>query len=459
MWRSITGIPILNLSIGPKLKTLLKSEFNLKHYKYCSAGIMTVVLLSLLTGCGGGSSSSNDSTSDASPGLDIAPDAFLHGAWLQECPEGTAGTDENACESDPWTLILGEAVLEGPGTMVSHGAACGGDDTWGTFSFTDDQLELFNCNSDYQNNGTPGETGTGQVFTASFEPTTEVLTLDNGTESYQLKSLTLESNALVAQRLIVTDEIDCDGSRIDYHEISSADTLQWASTLSYQEGKLFMDEFFDNEVDTYVSGWGFYEADDRGAQSAEYPAEAGIALFDFRIVHAADLTPISAVGHELHCDGAIGDSNYKGWEIDFERDITYRRYWNNSSVDVTGEAFSSIDISDQTGVASEVLVTAYVTSTGAGMLKLVLTSPDGTSVILADGQNGDGSISSYYYTSFVDYGVADVTSTELTTFENLLTPEEPLSVLVGDSLNGQWKLTVFDVGSGATINYFGLSVR
>ena len=42
----------------------------------------------------------------------------IQGAWSQICRAGSEGLDELACESDPWSLGLGESFLGGPGTMV-----------------------------------------------------------------------------------------------------------------------------------------------------------------------------------------------------------------------------------------------------------------------------------------------------------------------------------------------------
>jgi subtilisin-like proprotein convertase family protein len=169
---------------------------------------------------------------------------------------------------------------------------------------------------------------------------------------------------------------------------------------------------------------------------------------------------LSAVGHEVNCAGEVGDADYKGWEIDFEREVAFRRYWNDALVDITDEGVSAITISDLSGTVVELVVTVEASSTeGAGSIVLELIAPSGNSIVLSDRRDGDGGANDFYYTSFSDSGVASVTDTEVIDFQTLLIPEESLSELDGESINGEWQLKLTGSGGSSAIDYFGLSVR
>jgi subtilisin-like proprotein convertase family protein len=219
-----------------------------------------------------------------------------------------------------------------------------------------------------------------------------------------------------------------------------------------------MDEFFSYTQLTGRSGWSFYDADDRGAQTGQFPASPLSSLFEFRVIHAPDLSPVSAVGHEIICNEDI--ANAKGWEYDFIRNVIYRRFWQREEVEVEGEASSTITVSELSGEVQEVLVTVWAENTDdAANLEISLTSPSGTTVVLAKGQNGDGTIECYQYTRFADHAEKSVTDSSLTHFEDLLKPENALSKFVGESKNGVWTLTVKETDGDSGINYFGLSIH
>ncbi len=95
----------------------------------------------------------------------------------------------------------------------------------------------------------------------------------------------------------------------------------------------------------------------------------------------------------------------------------------------------------QTGTVASVKVKVGITHTYQGDLKVTLTAPDGTSVIL---HNLTG-------------GSADNLNTE---YPDLTAPAQPLSAFTGKSISGAWKLKVVDLASldTGTLNSWTLSL-
>lgn len=96
---------------------------------------------------------------------------------------------------------------------------------------------------------------------------------------------------------------------------------------------------------------------------------------------------------------------------------------------------------NQAAIVNSIVVSVNITHTFVGDLTLTLTSPAGTSVVLADGLGGGGD--NYTNTVFddsagtpIDAGAAPFTGT--------FQPENPLSAFMGEASGGIWTLNVSD---------------
>ncbi len=105
----------------------------------------------------------------------------------------------------------------------------------------------------------------------------------------------------------------------------------------------------------------------------------------------------------------------------------------------------------------DVNVTIDITHTWAGDLNIQLTSPTGTVVQLANGLGG--SADDYSVTTFDD-GAADGIDTGSPPFNGSFQPEGSLASLNGESITGDWILTVNDTafGDGGAINEFSIEL-
>lgn len=384
------------------------------------------------------------------------PTYDLLGAWEQVCDVLDPGEAMDDCLAEPWELMLGKAVLGGPATLVSQDGPCGGGESVGTFSYADQHLELFNCGAGDPQNAVDAK---GLLFDVTFADEGERMVLVHEETEYVLQRAERPPTSVSAARLLWVDEWRCtdEEPRIFYHIVDHGATDAWASTLTLQGGELFMDEFFDQREGTGMDDWGFYDSDHRGAQTATFPLASGITASHYRVTHAPDLTPVYAVGFEA--DDCEGDaSTLRGFEYDFVRDVEFRRFWSSSS-EALG-ATVDIEVAGLAGTVNELIVTVDTDDVvDAAKLTLSLTSPDGTTVELASGVAGDGTIGNFEYTSFADYAQVSVANDELTSFEDLLAPQNALSAFEGEAKNGTWTLTVSTSGDSGTVTYFGLSIR
>ena len=96
-------------------------------------------------------------------------------------------------------------------------------------------------------------------------------------------------------------------------------------------------------------------------------------------------------------------------------------------------------------VVNSIKVTVDITHTFVGDLTLTLTSPAGTSVVLADGVGGGGD--NYTNTVFDDDASTSIAG-GAAPFTGAFQPENPLSAFMGEASGGQWTLNVAD-GAGA----------
>lgn len=431
------------------------------------------------TSSGGRPATGGDGGAGTGGAATVEPDVY--GAWRQDCPAGEGGASSGACPGgEPWALVLGKTdVLGGPLTMVSSaGSLCGdigsgegeGEEyIAGTFGWDGSQLELFNCDSDPQNGGMAGAGARGRVFDVSFANGGKRMRLRSADDvEYVFDKQDLPESVVQDVRLISVGTISCTDGSIEYQSILSDEEGEapssWLSTVLPVGDSLIMDEFFDTvesgegggeeSRSAGIEGWTFYEADDRGAQTATFPIPSNTRARGYRITHAPDLTPLFAVGYEV--DDCSDDLEPRGFEYDFQRNVVFRRFWE--ALETTSESAIDLDVSGLSGTVKEIVVTVSVGALNAAQAEISLTSPDGTTVVLAAGENGDGTVSGFYYTSFSDRASKSITDDSLTTFEDQLRPENPLSAFAGENKNGTWILNV-DSSEILNVDYFGLSIR
>lgn len=103
---------------------------------------------------------------------------------------------------------------------------------------------------------------------------------------------------------------------------------------------------------------------------------------------------------------------------------------------------SVINIPDGNAVSiNDVNVTINITHTFDGDLTLTLISPNGTNVILSNGNGGSGN--NYTNTVFAD-DASNTISSGSAPFTGLFIPDEALSILNGEFSSGDWSLLVVD---------------
>ena len=396
-------------------------------------------------GMGGGGG-----TNEPEPTYDVL------GAWERTCDDLGMGGAMTDCLGEPWEVMLGEAVLGGPTTLVSDGGPCGAGQTLGTFTYTDETLELFNCGDGDPQNAPDAE---GLRFDVRFAARGERMVLTQGETEYVLQRNELPPTSISSKRLVGVGSWDCDSfsPSMTFHIVDHDETPAWSSTIALQGGELFMDEMFERTEGTGQKGWRFYTEDHRRARSADFPLEPATVATFYKISHAADLTPVYAVGFEIDdCDDSAGA--VRGLEHDFVRDVSYRRFWSAAQEPL--DATSVLAVDGLEGSVAEVIVTVRTTSVSSGAEWTVsLTSPDGTTVELVSGVIGDGSLGNLGYTSFADHATTSIADPELSSLQDLLAPQNPLSAFQGESKNGDWTLSVSVTGGSGFLNYFGLSVR
>lgn len=133
-----------------------------------------------------------------------------------------------------------------------------------------------------------------------------------------------------------------------------------------------------------------------------------------------------------------------------------QRYDNHQRVAIPDNnpvgASSTITVTNVNSALRKVAVSVYITHTWVGDLRLELVAPDGTTVVLSDGNGGSGD----------NYGIACSPDSRRTTFDDdgalpittgippylgTFRPQQPLAVLVGKSgaaVNGTWRLRAVD---------------
>lgn len=378
------------------------------------------------------------------------------GAWERTCDDLGMGGAMNDCLDEPWEVMLGEAVLGGPTILVSNGGPCGAEERLGTFTHTDGTLEFFNCGDGDPQNAPDAE---GLRFDVRFASGGERMVLAHGETEYVLQRNVLPPTSLSSKRLLSVGPGGCDSfsQSMNFHTVDHDWTPAWSSTLALQGGELFMDEMFRRIEGTGLRGWDFYSEDHRGAQSADFPLEPATTASFYKIAHAADLTPVYAVGFEIDdCDDSAGA--VRGLEYDFVRDVSHRRFWSTAQQSL--DATSVLAVDGLEGSVAEVIVTVRTTNVSSGAEWTVsLTSPDGTTVEVVSGVIGDGSLGDLEYTSFADHATTSIADPELSSLHDLLAPQNLLSAFQGESKNGDWTLSVSVTGDSGFLNYFGLSIR
>ena len=106
----------------------------------------------------------------------------------------------------------------------------------------------------------------------------------------------------------------------------------------------------------------------------------------------------------------------------------------------------------------DISVSLDITHTYIEDLTISLESPNGTSVLLVDGECGDGDDMNV---TFDDTGVALSCNTTAPAISGTLRPVEPLSNFVGEDPNGTWVLTVVDsftAEDGGSVDDFSIEI-
>jgi len=108
------------------------------------------------------------------------------------------------------------------------------------------------------------------------------------------------------------------------------------------------------------------------------------------------------------------------------------------------------------GIISDVDVLVDISHTWVGDLEVTITSPLGTSVLLAENRGSSGS--GYSSTVFDDEASTSIAS-GIAPFAGSFTPEDPLSALDGELLGGTWTLDVDDEVSSDSGTLLGWEVQ
>jgi subtilisin-like proprotein convertase family protein len=114
---------------------------------------------------------------------------------------------------------------------------------------------------------------------------------------------------------------------------------------------------------------------------------------------------------------------------------------------------------DNVGADAQILdlnVTVWIDHQKDSDLVIQLVSPDGVGIILSNHQGGDGQ---GYMGTIFDDGAADWIGDGLAPFQGSFQPDEPLSVLNGTALMGEWTLTVTDLTPEDTGQLWGWSIN
>lgn len=140
-------------------------------------------------------------------------------------------------------------------------------------------------------------------------------------------------------------------------------------------------------------------------------------------------------GHTIKLSVVIKDKDGKTWTVPVEALVgralrtAVAKDVNTAIPDKDSSGITSIlDVASDAQVSSSFLVSVDVKHTYRGDLRLILTAPSGRSVILHDRSGGSE-------------------DNIVGTYPTTLTPKESLSNLIGEELNGEWKLKVSDEAS------------
>jgi gliding motility-associated-like protein len=120
-------------------------------------------------------------------------------------------------------------------------------------------------------------------------------------------------------------------------------------------------------------------------------------------------------------------------------------------------AVSTLNYTIAKAITDVNVIIGSITHTYAQDLRLVLTSPSGTSVELTS-QNGVGVDDAYTGTVFDDAAVTAIDEATAP-FTGLYIPENPLSVFNGESSSGDWTLSVYDNWNVDTGNLVAWSIE
>ncbi|NLY93498.1 MAG: hypothetical protein GXY23_05670 [Myxococcales bacterium] len=398
----------------------------------------------LAAGCG------DDGPNDG-PGGPVEPPS-IYGSWTRACEQLADEAAVEPCLAAPENFVFGPAVLLDPASYAASMGFCGGhedeeEEIWalGTFTLEGDILTLFNC---------PPE-APARVFEARWENEGEQLILTGEGTTYVFARKPPAEIESISSR--VTDAFrGCDtDSYLDGQISAEGPHYGWLSTLVIQDGEILMDEFFWSSEGPNSFGWGFYSANDRGAQTKDFPLDPGIPTTFYRIFRNEDLTPIHATGFEVN-ECTAEEIAVRVFEHDFVRGVTFRRFWATS-----GDLSASLEV-DLEGTVEEVIVTVGGVFESAAGVTIMLTSPEGTTVeLVSTGTFGADDDVQLDYASFGDVAMKTLPDPDDSSPDQLYVPAESLAKLTGETMAGTWTLTLSreSVEPGDAIYYFGLSLR
>jgi len=144
------------------------------------------------------------------------------------------------------------------------------------------------------------------------------------------------------------------------------------------------------------------------------------------------------------CDGADVDGDCDGLLDSNDLDIgatTVNVPGGSTGPTASGPTTYTLAVAAGTGTIGDVNVTVDISHTWDGDLEISITSPAGTSVLMADNR---GSLGDDYTNTVFDDEAASSITTGSPPFTGSFIPENPLSILDGELADGTWTLTVND---------------